>query len=443
MSTGKRCGWLIELQDMKVKAVLLQPPFFKCVGSHNDRVLLELAYASRILNDAGIDHMVVNSDFLGSDRYVPWRDLFDNDSLWRQACEGTSPEFSQCVEQVMQFSPDVVVISAGDSCIPTKDFGSPYIAAHLSKTFRSYGVKTIALGPMFIRDPETFKKDFDRMFLSVVNRSLVDVVLDEDCDVITGTPIGILPLFNRTFPQGSLTDYVLSSFGCVHNCSFCMARDVSHGNVTFQSNDIFLSDISDRSNQIGRDRLYIADMIFPLNVRRLKVLADRLEGSQYRFSCESRVDNIREVTVGLMKRIGVRNVKLGIESLNDTVLENINKKSKVADQARALDLLKEYDFEVTGYLIFGDFYQDEAGMLRTIEKAGELPVDFWVVNISSYQTFGWDERKYDAHWSRSSAYRQGLSDSVIDAALSLQEKKKHPTVDVLEVGDENFVGTSL
>jgi len=77
--------------------VLLQPPFFRCAGSHNDRVLLELCYASRFLEDAGIEHVVVNADYLGSTVYHPWRLLFENQDHFIAACDGRSPLIDEAV----------------------------------------------------------------------------------------------------------------------------------------------------------------------------------------------------------------------------------------------------------------------------------------------------------------------------------------------------------
>jgi hypothetical protein len=64
---------------------LLQPPFFRLAGSHNDRPLMNLAYASGFLADAGIPHVLVNADWLGSPVHVPWRQLFLNEETWRRA----------------------------------------------------------------------------------------------------------------------------------------------------------------------------------------------------------------------------------------------------------------------------------------------------------------------------------------------------------------------
>jgi len=212
-----------------MEVVLLQPPFFRCAGSHNDRAPLELCYVSTFLKEANIEHKVVNSDHAGSTTHIPWRRLFENEEIWKLACDGKSPLFDECVEQVMQFDPKWVVIAAGDSCIPTKDFGSPYIASHVSNRLRKWGVKTIGIGPMFSCDPEPFVDRFDRLFPSMANRSLVDILLGEEPDVTFGTPIGSLPTFDFTFPNGSKTNYVMSSFGCSYDCSFCMAHKMTGG----------------------------------------------------------------------------------------------------------------------------------------------------------------------------------------------------------------------
>lgn len=48
------------------RVVLLQPPFFRLFGSHNDRMPLHLSYLSAYLKDAGIENVVFNGDATGA-----------------------------------------------------------------------------------------------------------------------------------------------------------------------------------------------------------------------------------------------------------------------------------------------------------------------------------------------------------------------------------------
>lgn len=419
----------------QAKVVLLQPPFFRVCGSHNDRAPLELCYASCFLEDAGISHVVVNADYSGSRTHLPWRKLFENEAYLRAAVDGQHAVLDECTEMVMQFAPEQVVIAAGDSCIPTKDFGSPYIAARVSERLRAYGVRTIGIGPIFLKDPAPFGPFFDGFFGSLVNRSLVDVLLGETPDVVEGSPIGELPLFSQVVPPGHATDYVMSNFGCSFDCSFCLAPGVTNSRVLFQPTGVFLRDLFERSKVLESQKLYVADMIFPLNVRRMRLLADALDGAGFVLSCESRTDTARPELLEPMRRMGVQTVKVGLEAMDDEALTSMQKRQTVEKEERALTVLKEYGFRVVGYLILGDFYPSVAAMERTLARAHALTADGlvqdWVVNVAAYETMAWDERKMDAHFSLASARRQGVPEEIVWKFLDLQEHRQHPTLTVL------------
>ncbi|MBA7542076.1 hypothetical protein ES705_34392 [subsurface metagenome] len=129
-----------------------------------------------------------------------------------------------------------------------------------------------------------------------------------------------------------------------------------------------------------------------------------------------------------MRRIGVRVVKVGLESLDDTDLASLNKKQSVRREVEGLKLLKEYGMKVVGYLIFGA-HQTVDGMKTTIERANDLLgqklVEHFVVNVVAYEHVDWDHR-YDAHFSLYAARQQGVDEDVIRKALELQKGKINP-----------------
>lgn len=419
--------------------VLLQPPFFRCVGSHNDRAPLELAYVSRFLDDANVDHVVVNADYSGSSQHLPWRALFDREAYLRSAADGDSPVLDECVELVMQHHPEMVVVAAGDSCIPTKDVGSPYIAAQVSQRLRGYGVRTIGLGPMFVKDAAPFAGHFDSFFRSLANRSIVDLLVGETPDEISGTPLGSEPLFSHVQPWHS-TNYVMSSFGCMCNCSYCMAPLMTAGRMAFQPTGVFVRDLLSRALLLKTNRLYVADMIFPVNIRRLHILADALDGAGLSLVCESRTDTIRPEALGALRKMGVETVKIGIEAVDDETLKTLRKRQTVEQEEAAVAALRAQGFRVVAYLIFGAFYSSVAAMHATLDRAETLDVDYFVVNVAAYESFGWDDRRYDSHFSRISARRQGVPDAVLDRALELQEANVNPTVTTVVEADAELKG---
>jgi hypothetical protein len=404
--------------------VLLQPPFFRLAGSHNDRPLMNLAYASGFLADAGVEHVLVNADWLGSPVHVPWRQLFLNEETWRRAVDGDSPLYDETLELVMQHRPTTVVIATGDDVIPTKNVGSPYTAAVMARRLKPYA-RVIGVG-QFAEAYQAIDPVFDAVFPSMVNRSLVDLVLGEMPAVTSGAPLGSLPSFAHTQPH-CVSDYVMSAFGCVYDCSFCWAPRVSGRQVLFQPLETVLADLVDRVAQLGHSRLYVADMIFPINKRRLALAAEMLTGQGFELSCECRVDLITPAVCVELARMGMKTVKLGIESIDDDTLVSMGKRTDTQQIGEAVAMLHEHGMKVVGYLIFGSFYRSEKAMWLTLERAQELGLDYVVVNVEAYQHFG-PEYRYDAHFSMATARRLGVPEAVMWAALDLQERKPNPTV---------------
>ena len=60
------------------KGVLLQPPFFKLLGSHNDKVVPSLMFLGKTLQGRGDEIRIVNADSSGASWYIPWRMLYQN-----------------------------------------------------------------------------------------------------------------------------------------------------------------------------------------------------------------------------------------------------------------------------------------------------------------------------------------------------------------------------
>ncbi|OGW50038.1 MAG: hypothetical protein A2Z50_06465 [Nitrospirae bacterium RBG_19FT_COMBO_42_15] len=73
-----------------------------------------------------------------------------------------------------------------------------------------------------------------------------------------------------------------------------------------------------------------------------------------------------------MSESGCRHIFMGIESVNQDVLNSYNKKYS-ADKARqAVEMLRDYKIETMASFIFGDIKETKAMMLETIKYAKKL-----------------------------------------------------------------------
>ena len=82
-------------------------------------------------------------------------------------------------------------------------------------------------------------------------------------------------------------------------------------------------------------------------------LATLLKTRNIRFGIEARVNDIHEDTVSALVEAGLRHILIGLESGSDRSLKRINKMTTVAQNERAIRILRQYGIEPNiGFIMF-------------------------------------------------------------------------------------------
>ncbi len=409
--------------------VLLSPPFFRVCGSHNDRAPLSLAYLSRYLDAAGVEHVVMNADYTGSDRYWSMRWLFDNFQPFIDAVDGVSSLYGEVVEKVMSYQPKVVVILGGEPLIATKDWTNPFIAANYARLFRALGVHTVGFGHFFSLDTSRFVNDFDSLLLGEPSRKIVDVVRGLPSGVVEGLPIDldVTPLFAHMDPPGTDTDFVMTSFGCRFPCAFCLAQQFYSQldrRVRYVEAATVVRDIAARQTS----HVYFTDLTFShAPKRRLRELIDALAaaGIQRTYTIDTRVDCLDDEKIELLAELGVTRVKIGVEGITPSLLSSIEKRTTPDQIDKAVTRLRGAGMEVLTYLLIGGSAADE-DYEATRSYVRRISPDFVPVAIWAYEDLTKDYR-YDTQFSPWTLKNWGIDKQVFYDYVELQQAV-NPTV---------------
>jgi hypothetical protein len=374
-----------------MKIVLLQPPFFKLLGSHNDKVVPSLMFLGKALKLEGNDVSIVNADSSGASWYVPWKDLYKNFQYYVEAVEKGSPILVQTVEQVMSLNPKLVVVSAGCYLATTVDFGMPWPALWIVRMLEQYGVKVKTYGPFW---------DEGRFGLPSL-RDETNIVFDYGIDV-------------SLIPSGSKYDVVFTSVGCPYRCSFCLQPRYIESRRVLSDEAI--------ATQLHLEQHYIEDPIFSPNPLIIPVLKGR------KYTVEARVDRIDEKWIRWAQECGVRRVKIGVESGSKTFINKVNKKIDLDHVGVVIQALKQAKMSVVVYTMLGWEGITEAEYWDGLKFLKELEADYYVVNLTA--PYGRHDRdwRFDTHFSPVVARYWGLSDALVFAYMALQEGKKNPTL---------------
>jgi radical SAM superfamily enzyme YgiQ (UPF0313 family) len=143
--------------------------------------------------------------------------------------------------------------------------------------------------------------------------------------------------------------YVEASHGCAHLCRHCPVPAVYGGRIRITARDVVLEDI-DRLVAMGARHITFGDPDF-LNgwrhsLRVVRAMHER--HPELTFDCTTKVDHILEHAAlwDELASAGCLFVVSALESVNDDILERLDKGHTTTQTVRAIELLRAHDIEI-------------------------------------------------------------------------------------------------
>lgn len=413
----------------QVDVVLLNPPFFRFCGSHNDRAPVSLCYLSTYLNDSGISNVVYNADHTGAETYWNMGWMFNNFEPFKDAVDNKGSLYGEVIEIIMSFKPKTVVIMGGEPLFATKDWGNPFIAANFAKRLKQFGVHTVGLGPFFTLDKNNFTDCFDCILEGEPNSQIVDIVRSKLTGRVVSQPIDLqtVPNIQNLYPLNQLTDFVMTGFGCFYHCAFCLVQKQYHRTGQSAIRYVDLNTVVADLQQRASDDIYLTDVDFSAaSPSRLAAFSEALKANNLvkSFTIESRVDEVTEEKADLWFELGVRRVKLGVEGGTDQLIKSFGKGTRVHQVDEAFRILKERGIAIVVYLVVGG-KASVSEYQQTRDYVKRLGPEFVAVSVWAYDLK--TDYRYDTQFSPYSLAHWNVDSTEFFKHLELQEEI-NPTV---------------
>ncbi|MBK6929853.1 MAG: B12-binding domain-containing radical SAM protein [Saprospirales bacterium] len=162
--------------------------------------------------------------------------------------------------------------------------------------------------------------------------------------------------------------------GCPFKCNWC-AKPIYGNRYNSRSPQRVAQEIDLLIRQYGVHYFWMADDIFGLKPRWAQAFRDivREKGLQFQYKIQSRVDLLLlEDTISALAASGLRQVWVGAESGSQSILDAMDKGTRVEEIREATRLLKQKDIEVCFFLQFGYLGETMADIEKTIALVEEL-----------------------------------------------------------------------
>jgi len=169
---------------------------------------------------------------------------------------------------------------------------------------------------------------------------------------------------------------IITTRGCPFDCDFC-SRPIFSNQFRARS----AKNVVDELEQISRfryDSVWFSDDCFTLIPSRVFEICQQIENRSLslKWECLSRVDGFNLEMAKEMKAAGCERVFFGIESGDDGILRQMNKRIDVDQARKAVEAAVKAELKAAGFFIVGYPGENDSTILRTIKFATRLPLDY-------------------------------------------------------------------
>ncbi len=191
---------------------------------------------------------------------------------------------------------------------------------------------------------------------------------------------------------------MVTTRGCPGRCTFCYGSMLG-GKLRHRSAENIIEEIKLLKAAYGIKEICFYDdtfTVFKNNVRQFCQLLIK-EKLNLSWSCFSRVDSIDEEILRLLKKSGCHQIMYGIESADEQILKNINKRVSLEQANKVIAMTKKARIEVRAAFMFGNPGETEETMQSTVRYAIKSNPDVVVFNIATpypgTEMFRWAKEK--------------------------------------------------
>jgi len=247
---------------------------------------------------------------------------------------------------------------------------SPFITAYgfyPTVAFEDILQECSAIDSIIIGEPElTFAELAEALSSGVYPNSISGLALREKSGRIVyqqrklAEDLDLLPFPVRTEAMYRLPEVNLQgSRGCYGGCTFCYINPFYGQGSRWRSRspENIIAEVDSIIAERGTRDFYFTDPNFfgpgQRGQDRALRLASLLKSKNIRFGIEARVNDVHDQTIGALVEAGLRHILIGLESGKDQSLKRMNKMTTVAQNERAIRILREHGIEPNvGFIMF-------------------------------------------------------------------------------------------
>lgn len=177
---------------------------------------------------------------------------------------------------------------------------------------------------------------------------------------------------------------LITSRGCPYLCNFCDNNTFGR-KIRFASAEHVVAELKEMIDVYGAREIAFLDDTFIIHKKRLYKIFELLneEGISFPWTCMTRANNLTEEIVKMIADNGCWQLRIGVESGNQDVLDFMKKGITLEQVKNAAHWCDKYGIKTTGFFMIGHHTDTPETVQQTIDFALSLPFTDITVTINT------------------------------------------------------------
>ncbi|MBD3204149.1 radical SAM protein [Candidatus Woesearchaeota archaeon] len=376
---------------MQKKVCLIYPRFHYPSGDPPLGILYVAAYLKKEIND--LDLRFIDTTFNPTLNFVIKRleefrpgivGIYMDTLMYKNAI--------RIAAIAKKFSAEVVVGGPHPTILPDSVIRNKFIDAIIQgeaeQSFTEY-VREFYKNKRFEKIPGLWYKNNHKIIKNNTRKNLIDL------DSLPLPDLGLLDMnryINNWFHFGYMNNIrgtsIIGSRGCTFNCSYCQPTLIKmFGNkIRRRSSRNMIAELKSLRQEYNINAFHLQDDTSTSDREWILDFSKKLIQSKLNFSwsCNSRADTLSIEMVKWMKRSGLKEIRIGIESISPRIRNDLYSKNlSLAQINKSINLIKKNDLMAFGYFMLGAPGETEQEIKDTIKFASSSRLDVATFSIAT------------------------------------------------------------
>ena len=412
------------------KILLVNPPFYRFLGSHYNANSLGIAYIASYLNERGHDTWLYNADYISDNNYIKVKKIFQNFTSYKSYFKDTDNAlWHEVKDKILSFKPEWVGYTSYTANISAIKIISDKIRLANPNIKQFVGGVHATLDKNLLKtltsvDYSIQREGEEATFALVENKdsSTIPGVISRGKNglIYNGLAPVIKDIDNLTFPEKDKlwsiekserknvdVSYICTIRGCPYKCTYCASpfhwdrrttrlrspesviEEMKHLKKHYWHATKY--DYSASANVAEKESLKIADNtlvyfvddVFTVKKKRVKKLLRMMinQNLGMKWKCEARADHLDDEICELMAEAGCERVKIGFESGSNRILSQVKKLETKEEMLKGAEMLKKAGVPFSAYFMAGFPGETDDDVRETIDFAKKLEADYYSLSV--------------------------------------------------------------